>query len=373
MANKSKSTKSLPKRKSRKPIPDDKIVLASADIEKTETAKKPSRKLSFQTWISIVNLILTAIIGIGVSIYLQYSQQNFESELQAREQSYQTQLQQKSQEYQDELQKKEQEFQKEIIDLQRQLGLSNIHIEHFVPRPDAFGGYGAHVIRVVNNGAATAKNIRVAICIDSMNPVWQESLTDISNFDFKEYANPSFDLVRKDVNSSCDFAFENSGNNAAVVTIATLPPNEEYRIEVSLSDNIKLKEVETKVLAHMLTPKELVVIPSPDKVLIPPYTYIEALISEFAVARFRVQASCENCIVTSDYKTVPVVLLVDFSGDGYTSDQPITLETDTNYVTDLEITITYSIPIESTAPTSMEMYFLLELDRYGFYRYRTYR
>jgi hypothetical protein len=361
MTNKSKSAKSLPKSKSKKPAPGNKKVIApiSDDVEITETAKRPSRKLTFQTWISITNLILTAIIGIGVAAYLQYSQQNFESELQAKEQSYQTQLQQK-----------DEESQKQIIELQRQLGISNIFIGHLVPA----GVYGGHIIRVTNNGPATAKNIRVAICIDSMNPVWEESLNDISNFDFKEYANPSFDLTREDVVSSCGFAFKNGGNNAVIITIATLPPNEDYGIAVSLSNNIELKKVETKVLAHVLTPKSLAIIPIPGNVLLNPPTFIETLIYEFTVARFQAQTSCENCVVTSgEDQSVPLVLVVDSSGAGYSSEQPITSETDTNYVTDIERTITYDIPVESTAPTSAEIYFLLQKDKNGFDYYQTYK
>lgn len=293
---------------------------------------KKSKKISIELWIAIGNLLLTAIVGIGIAIFLQAREQRFQAELQ----------------------NKNEEFQKQIIEIQNQTQFAHIDISH--QRRS-----GGHFIEIKNVGPAIAKNLKIAICIESLNPIWIEQITDISQFEFGKFTNPSFNLSREDTKSSCNFAFGDDTNNASILTIDLLPSNESIGLTVSLAKGIQLEEIQTSVNTFILIPTEIATKISPTEVKLDIYALTDALDDKFTIATFKTAASCENCIVESDSKIVPLISRT--GGGSLYLTSPILGESSKYISVNFETTTSHRVPIGVKLP-SINLYLLESVEYY---------
>src|SRR5438270_11874552 len=122
---------------------------SSVSNQSTDTAStvnsSASKKESNNNWVVVINLILTAIIGIGGIVEALYlNNQNEQSQLKI------IQLQ---------------------AAIQRNSTLAHLNFQQSTDEPTFF---------ISNTGLAAASNVKLVITIDTVNKIWKSYINDIS-------------------------------------------------------------------------------------------------------------------------------------------------------------------------------------------------
>ena len=166
--------------------------------------QRTTRKPKLDTLIAISNLILTAIVGIGITLYLNH---------------------------------RNEEFQKQLIELQTKAELANLVIS-----------YQNGVISLNNLGPATAQDLRLVFCIYSIDTKWLRSIQHISDFDIT-IDNPALESSTQIKQSLCDATFY---GDALQLSIKSFPPQQSLQVQAKPSANISVRTVEVKGDVYMV-------------------------------------------------------------------------------------------------------------------------
>mgnify|MGYP001609908121 FL=1 len=101
-------------------------------LPKEKKPRQSKKKLSLSNWLATINLVLTTIIGIGIALYLN---------------------------------NRNEEFQKQLIDLENNAGLAHIQFIQKHARADG-------LLIITNDGPAFAKNLQISLCFINPGNSW---------------------------------------------------------------------------------------------------------------------------------------------------------------------------------------------------------
>lgn len=225
--------------------------------------KKKPKSLNWERSLSIANLVLTAVIGIFVALYLK-----------SRDESLALTLAQRNE-----------EFQRQLIDIQAKAEFAQLEItEYCLNVLTCNGGFS-----IKNVGPATAKNIKLVVFVNKVYSPWADIVHDIGSFELK-VDNPSLQVNINPVRVSTINGLDMSGNNGYEVSIDNLPPNSTGIFSVVLQNDNYVEVTFTKTFSV----KYLIDLGGPGHYIIhhPMTKFLE---SKFPVAYFLVNASCDNC------------------------------------------------------------------------------
>jgi len=297
---------------------------STIDTINTNELKDHKRKLSLQTWISIGNLVLTAIVGIAVAVYLQQSEQTFQRELQNREE----------------------ELQKQIITLQSQSEIAKVRIT-------TASVYPLDGIEIENTGLTSAKNLRIVLCATSINNLWADFVSDMLMFDIAT-DNIALKFNKETTKTGC-INVSGAQHDSIVITLESLPPNQPVIFKIYPPQSIPTEYVLTSQEAHIAVQKDLI----PEDYSMPFETnfydpLFEYLNHKFYTAYFLVDASCENCQVEKDVEFLRLRLhyLWDWRNTVITSEDGSYIRA--NFVFDTK----YQVPLGKSFPDT-PLYLLL--------------
>ncbi len=285
------------------------------------------KKFRAELWLGITNLILTAIVGIGITVFLNY---------------------------------RDERVQEKIIALQaetaRQANIAKIQVS----TDCVVYNLCNEMLEVINLGSAPAKNLKIVVVIDRINGGWVTAIDDIDKFSIEKYP-PSLNINSK--STKVDVLFDDGsikGNNAFELTIDNLPAGEKVQAILGLSPDLP---VEQQTASRNITIYY-------DKWEAQTYfsyyigDYFERL---YTIASFTVYASCDNCIVEPQDDSKVQVSSVGGIG---TRDGNTVQQTSGEGWTAL-LTVDYKIPKGiSVTPTTYPLYFKMKaLDEKGGYEF----
>lgn len=214
------------------------------------------RNLKTENLIAIANLLLTAIIGIGIAIYLRV---------------------------------RDERFQRNLLTLQAEINRQS-NLAHLQVKPTClYYTSCAGAIKIENTGPASAKNIKITIVLDEVDDEWLSAISDINSFKVKIFP-PSFSPTITVKKVDVLYAFQDMrGDNAIDIELGTLPPN--ASIKVLLTANLETipinsYEVEIPITVDFREWKTYVFYEGPIR------QYLE---NRFSIANFSVTTFCENC------------------------------------------------------------------------------
>jgi hypothetical protein len=236
------------------------------------TQKKPP----LESWLTISNLVLTAIIGIGIAIYLNIRNER---------------------------------FQEQLVDRQNDAKLANIEITY------KKGGFNSGIIgdsingRIIvkNNGPASSENIRISICLETLNTQWKGVVDDISQFN----------ITLNDVSRRYEPEISKSECGADIISnllsvdVGSLAPQGSISFVVKGGYALPSKLVGNSRKVHLLIPFEETggliwinrMLDSLSDEELSKYVqdeFDEYLINNNYIATFSTRASCNNCVITNN-------------------------------------------------------------------------
>lgn len=251
----------------------------SQSTKPTVEEKKSRRELI----LGISNLVLTAIIGIGIAIYLHYRDEQAQKDLIALQ-----------------------------AETQRQSSLAHIKI---TPTCLYYTSCAGSVL-LTNTGPANAKNIKIVIVLGYVSEEWSPYIKDIKQFQIKTFP-PSVDIVTSTRKVDTLYFPSELENNAYELTISNLPPQEEMRILLDRDQSIATQTytINAPVTIYIQSTE-----PTAQLALdIPLRKYLE---ERYNIAGFSIATSCENCEGNIDEPTIVVSSLGSwgFHTTDFTSD-----------------------------------------------------
>lgn len=206
-------------------------------------------------WLGIANLILTAIIGIGLAIFFKL-----------RDESFQTNVMKLQSE----------------MDRQSKLAHIDLYESCF------YRYYCGGSFTVVNSGPANANNLRITLTLTGVQQPWDRAIKNIDVFPITiDPPSIQAEISRRKINLR--YGDDIDGNNTIDVVISTLPPNQQVELFVAYDENmIATTEQTANRDVFITTDSEMSDVT------------LQKLISDFLerkyeVALFDVNASCENC------------------------------------------------------------------------------
>ncbi len=237
-----------------------------------------NQKPSFDKWLSVTNIVLTAIVGIGVAIYIQIRNENFQKRLQDE--------------------KDNGSFTNLTFNPLSMGALSSTY--------DLTGGG----FSIQNDGETNAINIRTFICLKSLSQGWDDNIPDISSFGI-DYSNPSLNLRIENSESSQCIRMSGS-SNSILITLDTLPPKSQFSITLKPTfADIGDSQINTYYYSNIsiLYPIEMSAESCARSVQ-------EFFRREYSLADFEVSVSCENCVETeTKYEFLLADTLSMYSGE----------------------------------------------------------
>ena len=213
------------------------------------------KKFKAEIWLNIANLILTAIIGIAIAIFLKY---------------------------------RDEQVQKDIIALQaeieQQASLAHLEVATTCLYYTSCDG----AIEIKNLGPASARNVKAVIALEVVDEAWEPLVDDISRFTVRKFP-PSLDITMqtRTVDVLYDFQMV-SGNNAVELSIDTLPPDSRFQVLLTFTPQGPVKEYEVSIPVTMYIDDGRAQMLSEA----PLRQYLE---KRFQVASFSGTTTCENC------------------------------------------------------------------------------
>lgn len=276
------------------------------------------KKFRAELWLGITNLILTAIVGIGITVFLNY---------------------------------RDEKVQEKIIALQaetaRQANIAKIQVS----TDCIVYNLCNEMLEVVNLGSAPAKNLKIVVVINDVNGGWVTAIDDINKFSIEKFP-PTLNI--KSQSTKVDVLFDNNsikGNNAFELTVDNLPAGEKVQAILRLSPDLP---VEQQTASRNITIYY-------DKWEAQTYfsysigNYFQKL---YTVASFTVYASCDNCVVEPQDDSMIQVSSVG----GMSTKNMNTVQESSGESWTASLTIEYKIPKGiSVTPTTYPLYFKMTL------------
>ena len=273
---------------------------------------KPKER--WEIWLSLGNLLVTLIVGIGVAVFINYRNEKIQLEIIELQANIDRQL--SSQQL---------DAQKQLIELQaeneKKSKTANIEITEVCAYYWGCDG----VLEIKNLGIADASDIRIILYSPAIPDSWLPSIKDINAFSVRMLSpsiNYTINQITVDTLSNSNLA---SSPNAFEIIVKDLSAGQNFYIITKPSTSLPLKkfEINRHVAMHMT-----------EKLF-----YLDALRTyfnqQFAVATFNVELECQNCIVASSPSWFNVSSVESWDWD-YVSESENLVE--------LNIPITYFMP-----------------------------
>ena len=243
-----------------------KKVIQSENIEK--------RKTKIELWLGIVNIILTAIVGIGITVFLNY---------------------------------RDEKVQEKLITIQaetaRQANSANLQVSTNYVFYNPFN----QGFRIENLGPATAKNIIIVVVINDVEDEWSNVIDEIEKTSLEIYP-PSLDVKLSSI--KVDNLFKSNqmiGNNAFRLITDYLPVGEKLIVKLDLNSDLLVEKVTSTRMINIFYNDWKAQTYFIDEI----GHYFSNL---YRIAEFSVYVNCENCfIVNHDDNIVQITAAQNFS------------------------------------------------------------
>jgi hypothetical protein len=281
----------------------------TTDSKKPSHEVKENNKRTFSDKLAIANLFVTVLLGLVVTVLLQFNNQKFETLK---------------------------------LKLENDLQFANITVSS----DDKSFTY-------TNQGASTAKNLQIVFCFAHINDEWKDVVKDTRFFSVSA-ENSAMKFSEIDDEDRC-----NAGGDLPIggklVTIEALPAQQSVRLAlIPKSKLTSIRKYQGTAYIQEKVEKE----PGPLQFGAAAGFY-SFLAHKFAIAQFRTDLSCDNCrhaFVAADATiNAPPVPLVIYSDEG-----GLTIVDDSNNTskTTIDFTVTYHSPDGLTESTSNHVLYL---------------
>jgi len=261
------------------------------------------------------------------------------------------------------------QFQKQLIDLQAKAELANISMV-----------YHNNVVNINNLGPAPAQDLRLVICITSLDSKWVNSIKSISDLDLA-IDNSAIENSTQIKLEGCNSQAVN--NDALQITIKSLPPQQSFKILVKPSSNISLDNLTTEAEVFVSVSDASLVYgasyatptrkpssssssqtpQSPDQLTVRMWTsspldnalenYLMS--SDFRIANFEISIACTNCNI--DKKQF---ILSSFTHKEI--NEIISIYDPTNKIFRIDSTFNYYLPTGAKYNSPKELYLIAKMD-----------
>lgn len=241
-------------------------------------ADQAGQKSRFDRWISVLQLLVTVLTGVGVALLIGH----------------------RNQELQLQLAQQEDHLQRELVTLQaeaeRQASLAHLELRPTCVYVTSCGG----AFQLRNNGPAAARDVETIIIVVDVNALWRRVLTD-SQMLFVENFPPTLDVTETPKRVDVFYpGVSPNGNNAIESSVDLLPPGGELQTLISFSVYHTFVEVvaisRTLTISNVVTPDDTAGLVSNTNLL---RRYLE---NKYWIAKFSVETICSNCEVTEQEK-----------------------------------------------------------------------
>lgn len=334
--------------------------LIASEVEKAETkfsaVKEPNQSTKVSTIISIVSLILVLvniIVTTNFGIQQQKNQQEFLATQQIRDQ-----------EFQEESQKRNEDFQKQFADLQIQNQFANIEII----QEDVTGFSIGNAIRIKNQGPATATNLTIAVCIQNINFLWQDHISEIDQFQVS-LTDPAIKHTQEykyvdNCPNPITYIFESSKHNAVLIAVDSLPPNQEIIVNVEHPMNLYAsgpgREIGVERQLFTIFDKNRVdedtlsaIIEGKEKIN---QSFEKMTSNIFEIARFWTSVRCDNCLLNTNYENYFTISSLNSS---IISEFEVISDTTNYLLTQADVSLYFLITPSGTFPIAFGDFYLL--------------
>ena len=224
--------------------------------------------------LAIANLILTAIVGIGVAIYINFRNEAVQKEI--------VLLQAEA----------EERVQREILQLESEISRAENTPQITIKETCLYYISCDGSVAVSNNGLGQAKNVRIVVVLRQVAEEWQHIVQDIGQFNLLTLpASQRIDSREEEVDVL--YPMRNfKGNNAFIMDIPELPTNGGVDILIAhapaYDQNSDLIRHEIKRTVTLNLPQSTETVYFSNAL----YQYFESL---YSIAQFSVEVSCDNC------------------------------------------------------------------------------
>jgi hypothetical protein len=259
---------------------------------------KISSESKGNTRLAIANLILTAIVGIGVAIYINFRNETLQKEL--------VLLQAEA----------EERTQRELLRFESEISRAENTPQISIKDTCLYYSSCDGSVAVINDGLGQAKNVRIVIVLMQVAEEWQNTIQNIGQFNLLTLpASQKVDLNEEKVDVLYPISNLN-GNNAFVLDIPELPANGGVDILIAhaasydQNSDLEWREIRRRVTLNL---------PPSDEAVFFSNALRHYLESYYSIARFSVEASCDNCEGENANKDINVSYLGSW---GYTVTYP---------------------------------------------------
>lgn len=251
--------------------------------------------LKLSEWLAILSVILVAVniaITTSFGVHQQREQLNFQATQQARSELFEKGMQEQGE-----------NFQKEMISEQQKVQFANIVLSDYRYNPEyTLPQVLDGKFYITNNGPATAKNLRIAVCMEFVGIPWQQMYSGIDQFDIS-VSDASLNAAYE-TNTNCK-SYSQKSIDTLIITIDSLPPDKTILV------NIAPKQQDTYASAYTVRNISFVfqkedymggggrdgvsIVSHFDRFVL---SYFQD--TYFLLAQFDADANCENCLVQKD-------------------------------------------------------------------------
>jgi hypothetical protein len=293
-----------------------------------------NKSVGLETWLSIANLLVSIIVGIFITIYINYRNEQLQVQL--------VKLQ---------------------SEIQRQSNLAKLEIQQDCP---IFAGCNG-AIKIKNNGLAAATNIRVVVIINDVQETWRPSISGVENFSLMQFPQSISAEIQK-IKVDTPYHVGN-GFNAFQVNIKSLPPQAEITFVLSPSQSMPAKTLDFQKTIVFYEPPTYT--QYTDNLALNPINtglffskYLESidkyLINQFWIAGFSANATCDNCESIAALNR----FIVSIIGTTYSYEAKDVKQTPSGvYIWEINFTGNYKIPTQvDTFPIPLADYLEIKQD-----------
>ncbi len=235
-------------------------------------ADQTGQKSRFDRWVSVLQLLVTVLTGVGVALLINHGNQ---------------QLQLQIAEQEDLLHRELPKLQAEAA---RQANLADLELQPTCVYSASCDG----AFRLSNKGQAAARDVETHIIVVDVNALWRHVLTDSQMLSVKYYP-PTLHASDKPEKVEVFYpGVSPEGNNAILSWADMLPSN--GKLQTLIDFNIDSSFVEVVAISRTLTITN-VVMPedTADRI---PNLLLRYLESEYWIAKLSLETICSNCEVT---------------------------------------------------------------------------
>lgn len=243
-------------------------------MNKINESKNSRRESRLSNKIGIANLILTAIVGIGVTLYINYRDEVLQKEL--------VYLQGEV----------EEQTQRELLKLQSEIQEAESMAHLQVKDTCMYIGTCSGSVAVSNIGSAQAQDTRIVITLQDVSDEWDEVIQDINWFKVIKLP-ASLEIGSRE--DRVDVLYPNNrivGNNALILTVSEMPPHSGVDMVIMLDEELR-KGLDVREVS--VDRDVTVYLPRSDEEIYFRIALQKYFENSYSIARFSIESNCNNC------------------------------------------------------------------------------